>query len=405
MVGTRNIFVDELKRTPVDEQRVEIVERKGLGHPDFICDSIMDAVSVELSKEYLKRTNQILHHNIDKGLLVAGEVERKFGGGKVLSPMSVIFGDRATFRIDGEQIPVKEIATNAAKKWISKNLRFVDPEKHMRYQVELRRGSEELTDIFRRGGRVLGANDTSAAVGYAPLTETERTVLELERYLNSAEFKKSYPESGEDIKVMGYRMDRVLNLTIATAFVDRFIKDEADYFRKKQDILDRVNDFLRDRTTFNNVHADVNTLDQRGRGMGGIYLTVLGTSADDADGGQVGRGNRVNGVFPLNRPVSSEAAAGKNPVSHVGKIYNLLSHRMAEQIHRKVPGLKEVYVWLLSRIGQAVDQPAIATAQLVMNPGHSSKEVEEQVIDMIESELSRIEDFCRDLAQGKIPIC
>ena len=60
---------------------VEVVERKGLGHPDSICDAIMEEISLALSREYMEQFGVILHHNIDKGLLVAGEVERKFGGG------------------------------------------------------------------------------------------------------------------------------------------------------------------------------------------------------------------------------------------------------------------------------------------------------------------------------------
>ena len=95
----RNITVEILANKPVAEQDVEIVERKGVGHPDYICDAIMESISVALSQEYLKRFGDILHHNIDKGLLVAGQVERKFGGGRIIKPMELIIGDRATFRV------------------------------------------------------------------------------------------------------------------------------------------------------------------------------------------------------------------------------------------------------------------------------------------------------------------
>lgn len=39
--------------------------------------------------------------------------------------------------------------------------------------------------------------------------------------------------------------------------------------------------------------------------MGGMYLTVLGTLAEDADSGEVGLGNQVNGLIPMNRPSGS----------------------------------------------------------------------------------------------------
>lgn len=185
----RNINVESIRAPLVSEQNVEVVERKGLGHPDYICDSIMNQVSVELCREYIDKFGHIMHHNIDKGMLVAGSVSGRLGGGEINDPMRIIFGDRATFQADDTEIDVEHIAISTSKKWFLDNLRFVDPS-IIEYQVELKEGSAELTDIFRRGARILPANDTSAAVGYAPLTLTERMVFDTERYLNSEKFKK-----------------------------------------------------------------------------------------------------------------------------------------------------------------------------------------------------------------------
>jgi S-adenosylmethionine synthetase len=401
----RNILINGSKRSPLEEQKLEIVERKGLGHPDFICDAIMDQISVKLSKAYLDKFGVIMHHNADKSLLVAGDVETRFGGGSVREPMLLIIGDRATFKVEETTIPVKELAVQTAKEWFRKNLRFVNPEDHVKYQVELKPGSPELTDIFKRKGKILGANDTSAAVGYAPMTKTETIVLKTERYVNSKDFKNKFQESGEDVKVMGLRKNNDLNLTVSMAFVDRFVQSERGYFEKKARILEEIDRFVKENTDFDKVTVKLNTLDVEGRGIDGVYLTVLGTSADSADSGQVGRGNRVNGVMPLNRPVCSEAAAGKNPVSHVGKIYNLLTHRIAEQVYEQVSGVEEIYIWLLSQIGKPIDQPAIASAQVVMKSGNSMENVRRDIKEVINSELENIDKFCMDLAHGKIPIC
>ena len=401
----RNIVVEEFKQEPLEKQKLEVVERKGLGHPDSICDAILDRVSVELSKEYLKKFGTIMHHNADKSLLVAGEVETRFGGGEVKQPMLLIFGDRATEEVRGTRISVNDIAVHAANNWIKENLRFVDPEKHMRYQVELKPGSAALTDIFNRKGRVLSANDTSAAVGYAPMTWTEQLVLNIERYLNSRKFKKEFPESGEDVKVMGFRKNDELYLTVGMAFVDRFVEREDDYFRKKEEILERLRTFVEENSDIKKITLDLNTLDVRGRGVGGVYLTVLGTSADGADSGQVGRGNRPNGVIPLNRHVGSEAAAGKNPVSHVGKIYNLLTHRIANKIYSQVSGLDEVYVWLVSQIGKTIDEPAIAVARVITKLDTTIESVRGNIAEVVDAELEHIDKFCMELAEGKIPIC
>jgi len=399
------IVIEPYKGRPVTDQRVEIVERKGTGHPDYLCDSLMEAVSVALCREYLKRFGTILHHNIDKGLLAAGRVERLFGGGKMLAPMELTIGDRATFAAGGKKVPVADIAVAAAKDWLRKHMRFVDPDRHVTYRVVLNQGSEELTDIFSRPGRVLGANDTSAAVGYYPLSPTEQAVLDLERHLNGKRFKDRYPETGEDIKVMGLRTGRDLDLTVAMPLISKFIWNEKSYFERKAVIGRGIERFVRRFDGFRKVQVHYNTLDEPGRGLNGVYLSLLGTSAEDADSGQVGRGNRVNGLISLNRPMGTEAAAGKNPVSHVGKIYNVLAHRIAKKLYERIEGVREVYVLLLSRIGTPISEPQVATAQVLLERGRRISDVSGMAGGIMAKELASINAFCRELSRGKYPIC
>jgi len=190
------IHIQTMSGPTAAELDVEIVERKGLGHPDTICDAVMERVSLALCREYVERFGAILHHNCDKGLLMAGQVQRRFGGGRVLEPMRLVVGDRATWRVGKEEIDVAAVAVEAAKTWFRENLRRVDPDRHLRYQVELKPGSEELVSLFLERKGVLGANDTSAAVGYAPLSDTERLVLEVERHLNSAPLRRAFRKPG-----------------------------------------------------------------------------------------------------------------------------------------------------------------------------------------------------------------
>jgi S-adenosylmethionine synthetase len=400
---SRNILVEHVPNLPMEEQPTELVERKGVGHPDSICDAILEAVSVELSRAYRDRFGKVLHHNIDKGLLVAGATTPDLGGGKVDEPMRLIFGDRATYEYEGVRIPVGEIAEATARSWLRGHLRFVDPGEHIVFQNEIKPGSPELTDIFERD--VVGANDTSAGVGYAPLSETEEIVLAVERHLNSTAFKAAHPEAGEDIKVMGYRFGRELTLTVALAFVDRFVPDEATYFASKGEIHDQLQDFVaRQSHTMEEVTIDINTLDEPGRGIGGMYLTVLGTSAEGGDCGQVGRGNRVNGVIAFNRPATTEAAAGKNPVSHVGKIYNLLSHEIAERIYLEVEGLQEVTVYLCSQIGHPIDRPLVAAAQVILEDEFELGDLRAPIADVIDRELAGIQHFTERLIEGELKV-
>jgi S-adenosylmethionine synthetase len=367
----------------------------------------VDAISVALSQEYLRQFGAILHHNIDKALLAAGSTRKKFGGGNVTKPMELIIGDRATFKIQSKKIPVKAIAVESAKQWFHKNLRFVDPEKDVRYRVVLAEGSGELTDIFSRAGSVREANDTSAAVGYYPLSPAERLVFELEKHLNSAAFKKRFPETGEDVKVMALRNKMVLDITVSMPLVARFIPSVAAYFERKSHVYLAIRSFLESHNPgiFESIQLHYNTLDRDDRGISGVYLTLLGTSAEDADSGQVGRGNRVNGLISMNRPLGTEAAAGKNPISHVGKIYNLLAYDIAKKIYRTVEGINEVYVVLLSQIGQPIDTPKLANARVHLKKGRTLRGVSKEVEGIFDQAFGDINGFCMEIANGKYPVC
>lgn len=400
----RNITIERSEAVPMDQQPFELVERKGTGHPDTICDAIMEAVCIDLCREYNSRFGHICHHNIDKGLLVAGRSLPKTGGGMILEPMKLIFGDRATYTCNGQLVPVGEIAEAAAKRWIGENLRFVDPDQHLLFQNEIKPGSPELTDAFAR--KVIGANDTSVGVGYAPFSETERIVLATEQFLNSPALKERFPEAGEDVKIMGCRNGRKLQLTVAVAFVDRFIPNADHYFERKSALRHELLSFIESQScNIDSVAIDINSLDDPSRGEEGVYLTVLGTSAEGGDGGQVGRGNRVNGLIAFNRNQTMEAAAGKNPVNHVGKIYNVLSHELARRIHREIEGVVSVTVFLCSQIGKPVDRPLMASTHLVTSPGSDFGLQQRKAAAIIEEELAGISRFCDRLAHGNYPIC
>jgi S-adenosylmethionine synthetase len=372
---------------------VEIVERKGLGHPDTICDLVVDQLSIRLSQIYKKEFGVIPHFNIDKALLAAGTAENRFGGGKIIKPMLFVIGDRATEKMGRKKINLKKIIEAEIYQFLKEKYRFLN-KKNFIIQNEIKPASSSLADIFARGGKILPANDTSALVGYAPMTKLESIVFSLERFINSLSFKKQFPETGEDVKIMGYREKEKIHLVLAIAFVDRFVKNENDYFEKKRQVFLAIEKFLQ-KNFGQKISFEINTLDQKGRGVAGCYLTVTGTSADSGDSGQVGRGNRVNGVIPLNRVAGSEASAGKNCVSHVGKIYNLLSFKIADEIYKKTG--KKNTVWLVSKIGKPVNQPALISVSVE----DLDKKIKEKVEEIVEKNFAQIDCFIDKLILGK----
>ena len=231
-------------------------------------------------------------------------------------------------------------------------------------------------------------------------------MLEAEQLLNGSQFKHEFPDSGRDIKIMGIRERGNLNLTVAMPLLDKYINNEAAYFRRKEEMCQALTLQLRSRRDqLGDVTVKMNTLDRPGAGMSGMYLSVLGTSAEDADSGEVGRGNQVNGIIALNRPRGSEAAAGKNSISHVGKIYSVLTHVVAARIYQSIPGVRQAVVWLCSRIGAPVNQPQVAAVQVVLD-GHTQLSlIESPIREIVAGELERLPDFCRALAEGKYSIC
>ena len=398
-------MVIESARISPSQEAVEIVERKGLGHPDTICDAVMEAVAIQLTQTYLTTCGRVLHFNADKAMLVAGQVACRFGGGSVLAPMRLVMGDRATFEWKNKRIPVKELAERAAYRWFKRHLPRIKPLKDLECQVELKPASEELRSVAERPREAV-ANDTSATVGYAPLTPTERLVFQIEQFLNSRSFKKEFPDTGEDVKVLAVRSGSDLNVTVAMPFLAPLIRSESEYFKRKTLAARVLTDFVRRKSASDFFpHVFLNVLDQRGAGEAGTYLTLLGTSAEAGDSGEVGRGNRVCGIISLRRPASAEAAAGKNPVAHVGKIYNVLAQVLAEDIHKKVPGLLDVTVWITSQIGQPISLPQAVLVEVIPRRGMKLEAVRPQIQREVQLAFTHMPSFCKALMRGLYAVC
>ncbi|WP_048146541.1 methionine adenosyltransferase [Pyrococcus abyssi] len=398
----RNIVVEEIVRTPVEKQKVELVERKGIGHPDSIADGIAESISRALSREYMKRYGVILHHNTDQVEVVGGRAYPRFGGGEVVKPIYILLSGRAVELVDQELFPVHEVAIKAAKEYLKKNIRHLDVENHVVIDSRIGQGSVDLVSVFNKAKEnpIPLANDTSFGVGFAPLTETERLVYETERLLNGEKFKKELPAVGEDIKVMGLRRGDEIDLTIAAAIVDSEVSGPKEYLEVKEKIAEAVEELAKDITS-RKVNIYVNTADDPDSGI--FYITVTGTSAEAGDDGSVGRGNRVNGLITPNRHMSMEAAAGKNPVSHVGKIYNILAMFIANDIAKTLP-VEEVYVRILSQIGKPIDQPLVASIQVIPKQGHSVKEFEKDAYSIADEWLANITKIQKMILEDKISV-
>ena len=395
----RNIQVSRLDRRAVEDQEVEIVERKGIGHPDSICDGIAESVSRALSQLYLDRVGKVLHYNTDETQLVAGRAAPAYGGGEVVEPIYVLIVGRATKEYDGEQLPVDSTALAAARDYLSEAIPELEYGTDVIVDAKLGEGSGDLQDVFgEETQQVPMANDTSFGVGHAPLTETETIVHEAERELNTT-YHDDHPELGPDVKIMGKREGDRIDITVAAAMVDAYVDGLDEYDDAVENVREFVTGLAEDHTD-RAVHVDVNTADDYDEGS--VYLTVTGTSAEQGDDGSVGRGNRANGLITPNRPMSMEATSGKNPVNHIGKIYNLLSTRIAESVTDEVDGIRDLQVRLLSQIGRPIDEPHVADAQLVTEEGVVLGDIEAEVLEIVDDELANVSDVTRSVIEGDV---
>ncbi len=391
----RNINVE---KTSKDLGNVEIVERKGIGHPDSICDGIAEEVSIALCKEYLKECGTILHHNTDKVLLNAGESDVKFGEGKIIKPIHLVLSGNATYKTKEYEFNVPHIAIKSAKEYLRSVMRFVDVEDDVTLDSRIVRGSVDLAEIFSRKGHK-SSNDTSFGCGYAPFSKIEQKVFKIEKHLNSKEFKHKVPACGEDIKVMGLREGNRLKVTIAAAIISKYVSSLEEYKEAIEKIKEEAHKVIGDDET----EILVNTGDKYETNS--VYITATGTSAEAGDPGSVGRGNRVNGLITPFRPMSLEAAAGKNPVTHIGKIYNVASFYIANDIVKKFPEVNNCELYMLSQIGQPVDQPKIADIRLkTKHDGAEFDGIKKGVHDLVDYHLENISDITQLIIDKKLTV-
>lgn len=380
-------------------QDFEVVERKGAGHPDTLCDALAERFSVALSRFYLERFGFVLHHNVDKVLLVGGRAEPRFGGGEVVEPIEIFFAGRATRRYKGVDVPVEALAIEASRALLRDVFHALDPVRHVKIHCLVRPGSADLVELFERQKRsgVWLANDSSIGAGFAPLSPLERAVLAVDRALAAPEMRKAQSCYGEDLKLLAMRHRDETEMTVACAFCDHFVSDIDDYFRKKAELASLVAKVCAAGTA-----VSVNAADSRAENS--VYLTVTGTSAEAGDDGEAGRGNRANGLITPCRPMTMEGVAGKNPVSHVGKLYNLAARDIAAAVIRAVPEIEAAECYLASRIGEPVAEPAFAHLRIALRAGGSAAAFRPKIEPILHEQLAALDSLWRRLLDGTCPV-
>lgn len=347
-----------------------IVERKGWGHPDTLADHLAERLSRVYAQYTLERFGAVLHHNFDKLGLLGGASEVRYGAGRMVAPVRVLVNGRATRSCGGETIPVDELIQHEVVAYVRERLPELDGHVSIELNVTSNSspgavitgdGSSERKRWFApasaddlRERKQLFANDTSLGTGWAPENRVESFVRTLVDHLSGPEgFRVDRPWCGSDVKVMAHALAEDLDVVLAVPQKCAHVGSRAAYLANAETVLAEcerlaARDLPDVHTRFQLNARDIPEGDE-------LYLTYTGSSIESGDEGVVGRGNRVNGLITPLRPMNVEGANGKNPVYHVGKLYNVAAQRIARRLHEKTGAYAEVH--LISATGRRLDRP------------------------------------------------
>lgn len=401
----------------IDDEFFDVVERKGIGHPDTLADGLAEAVSREYSLECLRRYGVILHHNSDKTALLGGASKVRFGQGEMTRPIQVLVNGRFSRALGDDEMDVDGLIERVAKNFLKQRLPLLDVDSdvlvHTRNNPASSPGHVETPTNTKHRARShwfaprslsdlpeltrMFGNDTSCGVGYAPHSLCELVALGVEGALNSDEFNAAHPEFGTDVKVMVCRNGEDINVTLCVPQIAKYTPDLETYVERKRFLIEVIENKVAEIAPNHRLTVSLNTRDDHDKQE--LYLTAIGTALESGDEGVVGRGNRITGTISVLRPMSMEGVAGKNPVYHIGKLYNLLARKAAIELY-EITG-SPTTVTLVSQSGRDLEDPWFAA----VDQARRTQVDEKLVRKVVESVMGSIDDVRAALLEDKLPIC
>jgi len=415
-----HIITSPAKTEPASKS-IELVERKGIGHPDSLSDSLAEHLSCEYSRYTLKRFGAILRHQFDKVALMCGRARVAFGAGELLEPIRVLINGRASARLGTEEIPVRDLLQSATHDFFRLRFPMLEVDRDLRILWEVRSGMHSTTGgIFGSNDDIRSAsaaihyrfhprsladlpethkvesNDTSAAVAWAPFSPLENAVLLIENTLNNAGTKAAWPWLGNDIKIMAARHGDAARIVIAVPLLSRHTPSPEAYFARLALLDQRIRElFSQAAPHYHLCDLVLNSGDELETRK--LYMNFTGSSIESGDEGMVGRGNRLGGVIASCRPFTMEGLGGKNPRYHVGKVYSAAAFDIAQHLHQRHGISSNVY--LANRMAQPLSAPwfaAVETPEAAAN--------DKIIVATIEEVLNDLESVTASILKGRYPL-
>lgn len=332
---------------------VEVVERKGVGHPDTLADSIAELASIRYSAYCLDEFGAVLHHNLDKVAVLGGRARFGDTDGTYDRPVRVIFGGRISTSFAGRTIPVREILEDAAAEQLAAALPGFD---RITWQAQHETtdsskfahwfAPRSLEDLPERPTAF--SNDTAFLVGTAQPTTAETVAL-----LTEAWFRRQ-PWAGSDIKALVIRDGHALTVTTCVPAVAGHLSSSAEFEDAVTHTAQELTTELLKRLP-GPVMVVCNTRNSRTGPLSGQYFTLSGSAIDYGEDGLVGRGNARSGLITPGQQAGNEALFGKNPAYHVGKVGGWLVDEAARALAERAGPCRIAVMW---RNGDRYPEPA-----------------------------------------------
>lgn len=349
----------------------EIVERKGKGHPDTLSDTLAEKLSNAYSKYTLENFGAVLHHNFDKVGMMGGRCKVEFGHGQMLEPIRVLLNGRASSKFGDTVIDVKKLLVEETKKFFNDFFPMLNFDEDVRIIYEVSEGSspggvegheskrhrwfepESLDDLNEL--KHLNCNDTSMGCSFYGYSILENIIFNLEKMLNSKKYKQNHNWLGSDIKIMGFREDNHISITMCIPQLCDYVKNIEQYVSNKNQIRKDIESFVKSIYPEAILELYINTRDQITEKNTDLYLTFTGSSIEMGDEGFVGRGNRMGGLITPRRFYTMEGICGKNPIYHTGKMYCVASYIISKKIYEEF-GVN-CSVEMIGQSGQPLSNP------------------------------------------------
>ena len=370
---------------PPDKTHLEVVERKGLGHPDTLVDGIAEASEIAYARYCLEQFGVIPHHNLDKAMLLGGLCVQQFGRGEFQSPLNMLFMGRASSSFGGETIPLEDIQKETAKDYLARITPHLDTDDPLTYTAQSLTSTHstrphwftprDINDLPEYIAKSPKANDTATMISYWPLTDTEKLTLDLEGYFyrnnNLGLPVPRFDFIGQDIKAMAVRNGDIITVTLAVPQVTTETADAATYFEREKEIEKQLQEYAKE-LIGDRAHLNVVVNTQTKNANPRPYLVTAGSCTDFGEEGAVGRGNKTHGIISSFRPNTMEAPHGKNPTYFVGKLLGYQADLISKQIYEKLGSSCQVV--LQANLGDDLFDPSRVIVSTESDVGSSDVE-------------------------------